>query len=207
MQLRILGSRKKIPDAQLIRAIREGLENPDPYLEYLYEHNRATIRKYIRANGGDQEEADEVLHAGVIKVFEQIMDGKFRGESALSSYLVRICKNEWIDRKKRAGNRLRSDIETAAQVPQPEDDPLSFMENIDIAAKVRELLQAIDEGCRKLLIWTDGEGRPMKWVAQELNYSLQAAMNKKSKCRTAMRDKVRTNPKFQRLLNEIMAQD
>lgn len=197
--------RKQISDSRLIAAIQGGEGEVDHYLEYLYDRNRSTVTRYVRSNGGDGQEADEILHAGVVRVFEQIADGKFRRESKVSSYLVQVCKNLWIDQQKRAGQRLRADVAAAASLPVPEDDPLAFMEKRDLAERVRELLQVVDDRCRKLLIWSDGEGRPMKWIAAELGYSLQAAMNKKTKCRKAMREKVRKNGRYKGLIDELMA--
>lgn len=207
MRLRFRPVKKIFPDAELIEAIQRGQDEVDVYLEYLYDLNRAAVRSFILKNRGSGEEAEEILHAGVIRVYEQIVDGKFRGESKISSYLIRICRNLWIDQQKRAGNRLKEDVKEAMTLANEDDDPLRFMERKDLAIQVRELLTALDERCRKLLMWSDGEGRPMKWIAQQLDYSLQAAMNKKSKCRKNMREKVRTTTKYQSLIEEIMAFD
>ncbi|MEM6273210.1 MAG: sigma-70 family RNA polymerase sigma factor [Bacteroidota bacterium] len=191
-------------DEELIAGIRSGKEAADRCLAQLYADNRTVIGAFIAKCGGSPSEADEVLQHGVIRVYEQILDGKFAGKSRISTYLFAICRNRWRDLLKRSGRTVPILPEIEAELPDTERDPLGFLEVADLAQRVREILNTLDETCRQLLYWSDGEGRPMKWVAEQLGYSVQAAMNKKTKCRKAMREKVRKRSSFRKLIAELL---
>ena len=203
------------------------------YMEFLYERNLKPISKYVGQNGGTMEQAEEVLHEGIIRVFENLMDGKFRGRSALSSYLYTICRNLWINKQKKAvrmvpltdameesgggvgggvgvglgGGGVGRGATGGAWISGGgfAPDPAAFMEQEELRAGVLELLEELGEVCRKLLIWTDGEGRPMKEAAERLGFnSVQVAMNRKTKCRKELRRLVRVNARWRSLVDEVL---
>lgn len=200
--------RKQVDDNEIIAHIRAGNPAKSEHMDFLYANNKKPVFKYVRTNGGTQEEAEDVLQEGLIILLEQIMDGKFLGRSKISSYLYVVCRNLFIAQRKRDKKIVAlPEDHDETETPNPATDPLRFMEAEDLGSQVRTMLNEIDEKCRKLLIWSDGEGRPMKWIAESLDYSVQAAMNKKTKCKKAVREKVRKNPGYARLVSEVLAFD
>ena len=85
------------------------------------------------------------------------------------------------------------------------DDGFTILVKEDQLRICRNLLGRMGEKCRKILLWAEGEGRPMKWIAQSLGYSgPQVAMNKKSSCKKKLMDLVRKHPEYTTLIHEII---
>ena len=193
-------------DTEIINAIRQGKENPDPYLVHLYTQLRGPVQNYILSNNGTQEEATEILHESIITFFEKTQEGQLKIMKSISGYLVTSCKNIFINRKKKAQkmtsmNAPDGNFEEPVEFSSPSD----FLQKEDHRRLTQDMLRNVGKNCHQLLIWSDGEGRPMKWIAKELGYSSdQAAMNAKSTCKKKLVNMVRENENYARMVNEII---
>ena len=192
-------------DENIIQAIVDGKETPDPYIAHLYRDNRAPVMDYVMRNQGQRGDALEVLHLGILKAFEAIQSGKYQKKGTLNRYILTICRNLWISRHRKANKVIRLAEGEADSIPDDSDDGFTILVKEDQLRICRNLLGRMGEKCRKILLWAEGEGRPMKWIAQSLGYSgPQVAMNKKSSCKKKLMDLVRKHPEYTTLIHEII---
>ena len=197
--------KKKIPDSEIIQAIRQGETSLDRCVNFLYAENFPSVKGYVLKNGGSKEDAEEILQSGMVSLIEKIALKKVKLTGSIHGLLFTICKNLWIDlqRKAKRMTGLPDDLDQFLEGDL--QDPLHFLIEGELQSQVNNLLNQIDKKCKKVLVWSDMEGRPMKWVAKTLGYSIQAAMNKKSKCRKEVREKIRKNKDFQLMVEGITA--
>lgn len=197
---------KKFNDAEIIAAIQGGTADMDRCVAQLYSANRKPIFSYVLKNSGSSEDAMEILQIGISRLYEIVLAGDFQSRSSLGSYLFAICRNTWINSRKKATRLEPLPMDESPERIAP--DPLQYLETQELRSQISELLALIGDQCRKLLIWSDGERRPMKWITEELGYnSVQSTMNRKSKCKRALKEKVRETPRHREMLEEVLGRE
>jgi RNA polymerase sigma factor (sigma-70 family) len=105
-----------IPDALLQRARRGDL----PAFEQLYRLFERPVYTLATRMLGDPDEAMEVLHDAMLRVFQRLAD--FRGESPFWGWLRQIAVNEALMKL-----RKRQRIEYVEEIPEPETDAMHAM--------------------------------------------------------------------------------
>lgn len=93
-------------------AIIEALKSPlsaNEALKHLYDQNFPGIKGHVLGNSGSGDDAKDVFQEGIIALFHNVVDGKFKGESAVNTYLISICKNLWFRRlRKKSKSKIPS---------------------------------------------------------------------------------------------------
>lgn len=192
-------------DQEIVHAIRDGSGKPDPYLEYLYRQNRGAVLSYVMKNQGDRTAGLEILHLGIIKAYEAIQDGRYQFGGTLNRYILTICRNTWINRAR--GSRRTAGLGPVQTEGLADDsrDAYDWLRSEDNRRLCNQLLGQLGEACKQILLWSEGEERPMKWIARTLGYaSPQVAMNKKTRCKKKLLTMVRKKPEYMKLINEIV---
>ena len=106
----------RMPDAELVQHVAAG--NHDAF-RLLMRRNNQTLFRTARSILRDDAEAEDAVQDAYLQAFRSI--GNFRGESKLSTWLVRIVANESIARlrkRKRMANVIAFDGESAEPVEQ-----------------------------------------------------------------------------------------
>lgn len=102
------GSGKKFNEA--IRCLKEACY-----------HN---IRKWVMANNGDSEDADEVLQESFVRLLEILYKKKMEFTSTVCAFLFKVAKHVWLDELKRKGRFQPIDSEPQ---PDPEMEQLALL--------------------------------------------------------------------------------
>lgn len=130
-------------DAELIHSA--AARNPAAFAELMRRNNRKLFR-VARGVMDSDEEAEDVLQSAWALAFQSA--SQYRGEAAVSTWLVRIVLNEAFGRRRRVRPTVaieQLDAGATAQIimfPRDSDNPESNMER----AQIREMLEsAIDE--------------------------------------------------------------
>lgn len=190
-------------DADILADLRQGGHAHTRALEHLYYQFRPMILKMVQKRGGNEEDADEVLTEGIIRLDQSVQNNKFRGESKLSSYFHVICRNYWLTSRTRSTRLVYLGIPDDSQRDEM-GDPLEHLEEEDFQRHIQKILDLMEPECLELLIRTDGNGDSMKIVAKKLGKSVQVARNKKSKCRKKLRDMILDSPTYMRMIKDFL---
>lgn len=189
---------------EIVRAIQNGSEDPTPHLNWLYQEHLEMVVGYVMNNQGTVEEGRDLLHEAIVRLYEQIYHRKISEIKHVKGYLMTTCRNIWVNRKKRSRKMVNTSVVGSEMEPWTDQTPIDFLQEEESREMIRNILSQLGKNCKQLLIWSDGEGRPMKWIADELGYAnQQVAMNAKSKCRKRLLSLARTNPDFFKFLTEI----
>ena len=193
-------------DRELVSSILSGSIPMKKAMEYLYRSNMKAVYAYVLKNGGSQTEAEEVLHEGILRLVEGILAKKITHKSKLKNYLFSICMNYWIDQKK-YGKRVLSGEHMPMMHMLSEENPSIIYSRHEHQQLIREMLGELGERCRKLLVWTTGEGKPMKEVAARLDLkNAESAISQKNKCKRKLISMIHKRPDYKRLVFEILDQ-
>ena len=184
---------KRLTDQEIVEALRAGGAVADVALRQVYFAHRAAIRSLVLKNSGTAEEARDVFQETVIAFFENVRDGKFRGESAIGSYLWAMARFNWLNRLKRKGIEAKA----LGQLPgmEVEHGHLPRMVEEETRQQLLGLVKQLGEDCQKMLIATIYQNQSMEKAAKELGYrNAQVARNKKYLCLKKLKNILKKNP-------------
>ena len=201
-----LFSSKDTPkNTELTKLLQGGKEDVNLAMRSIYKKNYPVLRAFIHKNGGTEEEVKDILQEVLLKFVEKFRDQLLNDIKNPYGYVFNACKNQWLN-SRRGANRF-SEIGDKIVEERPGVD-LNAQENLeqrDLKQAVHELLGKLGDTCRKLLIWSLGEGIDMKSVAKSLAYqNAQTAMNRKSKCKKQLKELVSGHTAYQKLIDQLL---
>ena len=169
-----------IPDEHLLAAFCAGDEGA---FAALYERYADRVATYAARMLGRREEADEVC----TEVFIRLVEGRWRPEGSLRSYLFTVAHRMCLDRIR---SRTRRQRLLAWFAPRPDEAP-SAEERLGLTERDRHLAAAIDglsEGHRAVVLLTYTEGLSSVEVGEILSLTDQQVRSKLTYARRLLRD-------------------
>lgn len=125
--------------------------NEDKVVEELYLSVWPQIRGYVRSNGGNLEQAEDVFHDVVIKLIVKLRKGEQEALRQIEPYLFVMAKNHWLNKIKR-----ESRVKLVDQFSDFNDliAPASIEGTDELLNIMQEALSKIGDTCRDLLTLT-----------------------------------------------------
>ncbi|HEY2674991.1 MAG TPA: RNA polymerase sigma factor SigM [Rugosimonospora sp.] len=148
------GDDPAVPDDKALLAAHVS-GDPDAFAELIRRHRDRLWAVALRTLG-DREEAADALQDAMISVLRA--SDRFRGDSAVTTWLHRIVVNACLDRIRRRQARPTVALADSDPVPIPAVDS-------DTALDVRAALARLPDEQRIALILVDIEGYPVSEVA------------------------------------------
>ena len=174
-------------DAELARGVLRG---DAAALDYLYARVYPMVVAVVTRAGGQPADAEDLFQEGLVALWRNLEAGSYevRPGTRLSSYLVGLCRNRWIDRTRRAAFRREQHPD---DLPDRADDFADATEE-ERARQEREALAAaaleqLGERCRELLTAFYFERRPLADIAAERGIGAATAKNEKYRCMQRLR--------------------
>lgn len=169
-------------------------------LGIIYKANKEKVSSYILMNSGSQQEAVDVFQESMIAFYENVRDGKFKGESAISTYLYSIARFKWLNQIK------KRDIRTAHHMEAQEKDgfdagPLASMLDEEKQVQVLAILSSLGPTCKQILIESIYHNASMKEIAANGKFSSeQVVRNKKYICLKKLKALIASKPQLVEIL-------
>jgi RNA polymerase sigma-70 factor, ECF subfamily len=147
--------------------------------ERLYDlHTPYLYRFALRLSGGDESEAEEVVHDAWVRAVER-MD-RFDNRSTLRTWLAGIVVNVVRERRREQANAVGLELLTEAE----EDQTLAFgAERVDL----ERAIAALPAGYRHVLVLHDVEGWTHQDIASALGISAGTSKSQLFRARAALR--------------------
>ncbi|MEO1260469.1 MAG: sigma-70 family RNA polymerase sigma factor [Bacteroidota bacterium] len=193
---------KTYSDKEIVAALLQGGPTEDAALRQVYVQHRMLILDFVKKNNGSAEEAKDVFQESVTAFYENVKQGRFKGDSAVSSYLYSIARFNWLNRLKRKGvGKKILETHKAAEVTE------SFLPRFLEKEKERQVLGVFEKlggDCKKVLVLHIYQFLSMQEIAATMNYdSDQVARNKKYKCLKKLKELIAQHPEMiEFLINE-----
>lgn len=155
-------------------------------LQYVYKRYRGDFIKWALFRFTIEEEtAEDVFSDAIIDMYQNVLNGKYikAANVSLKTYLFEIGKNKIlniVNRNKMAGNHLKI---IGLQQGMGSYDVFDKERTVEMSIKVKELMQMIDEKCRRVLSLFYFHNLSMSDIASEMDFKNEdVAKNKKLKC-------------------------
>ncbi len=148
---------------------------------------------FVLRNQGSEDEAKDIFQEAIISFYENVRDGKFKGESAIGTYLYSIAKFKWLNQIKK--DTIRVGHQQKAVAEKFEKSPLTTLIEGETKQGVLRILDELGTMCKQVLIENLYHNASMKEIAASGNFSSeQVVRNKKYKCLQRLKELIRMNP-------------
>ena len=140
-------------DAAIIEAIQAGGAKQEACLNYLFDQNKGLVGSAISRHQISEEEALDAYTDAIIAFRRQVTQGKFRGESKISTYFYTIYFRKCVDLiRRRATNKMNP----VDEVPDMEDESMNTEADLITREAFDRLMNFMDqlgEVCRQILMY------------------------------------------------------
>ncbi len=152
-------------------------------------------------HNGDQEQAKDVFQDAMIIVYRKIRDERLELSCKFGTYLYAICKNVWIqERKKYQLHREKLNHQPlVVNDPGPDEDPL--LQN-HLTELFNRHFNELSQDCQKILTMFFNN-HSVEEIRESMNYKdLHHAADRKYRCKKSLIKRIINDPLFKRLKNE-----
>ena len=186
-------------DSDLIKGIRM---HESPILQHVYDTYYPIIEGYIIHNQGSREQARDIFQEAMIVVYNRVRADKLVLTCKFGTYLYAICKNMWIQERKKyllRAEKLRQQP-LVVHDPGPADDPL-------LQKHLNHLFNKhfgeLSEDCQKILSMYFNNFS-VEDIRTAMNYKdLHHTADRKYRCKKSLVKRIVNDPLFKRLKHEL----
>ncbi len=169
-------------------------EKDEKCLKAFYLSNFNSVRSYVLANSGSEEEAKDIYQDAFIIAWRKVQNKSFTEayENALPAFIFKIAKYKWLDELRRKKVRPIEAI-VSENFTSENADEFEADENDKWIAIIVEKLKLLDERCKKLLTQFYYERKKIKDLAIENHWTDATAKNNKYRCLEKLRNIIKEN--------------
>ncbi|RLD71131.1 MAG: hypothetical protein DRJ29_11405 [Bacteroidetes bacterium] len=190
----------KLPsNSDLIKGIRN---HDSSILEHVYKTHYPIIEGYITHNQGSREQARDIFQDAMIIVYKRIKSNELELTCKFGTYLYAICKNIWMQERKKYLQRTQKLRQQPLEVndPGPADDPLLQNHLTDLFNKH---FDALSKDCQKILSMYFNNFS-VEDIRAAMNYKdLHHTADRKYRCKKSLINRIVNDPLFKRLKDEL----
>ncbi len=170
-------------------------------LEHVYLVYFPMIEGYVIHNQGSRDQAQDIFQDGLIVAYNKIKSGDLVLTCKFGTYLYAICKNIWIQERKKYllhAEKLRQHP-MVVNDPGPSEDPLLQSHLTQLFDKY---FNELSEDCQKILSMYFNNFT-VEDIRSAMNYKdLHHAADRKYRCKKSLIKRIVNDPLFKRLKNE-----
>lgn len=181
----------------------KGIKNHDSsLLRYVYDTYYPIIEGYITHNQGSREQARDIFQDAMIIVYNRIKSDELELSCKFGTYLYAICKNIWMQERKKYLQRAEKLRQQPLVVndPGPADDPL--LQN-HLTNLFNKHFEELSKDCQKILSMYFNNFS-VEDIRAAMNYKdLHHTADRKYRCKKSLINRIVNDPLFKRLKNEL----
>ncbi|MEM7102294.1 MAG: sigma-70 family RNA polymerase sigma factor [Bacteroidota bacterium] len=148
----------------------------------LYAEHFPMVRHLVNSNNGTDADAKDIFQEIQISFLKKVRDSQFALKCKLNTFLYAMAKNLWL-KELRKRHRNDSLATLKEDVIEAQHNMLGKLINLERARMAREMVDRLDQDCKKVLSLFYYQRWDMASIAREMNYaSVQVAKNKKCQC-------------------------
>lgn len=169
----------------------------DTAIQFLYHSYYDQLSSVITFKGGSSEDAQDIFQEVVVNFIDCVREGKFRGESAIKTFLHAMMRNTWLNELKKRTRSERRDQLFEKDKDVLDKDVNEEMEKRELKKQMLASFEKLGDGCKTILTLYYYENLPMKEIVSQTSYeNEQVVRNKKHKCLKALTAFIKGNELF-----------
>lgn len=156
---------------------------------YIYNEYYPTVTKWIKSNGGEEADADDIYQEAIIVLYEKSQNDEFRLSCKIGTYLFAVSKHLWYKRVqliKKGPTSFNEDEERGDW--RYEDDIKAHNERESHYKQLDDAMEQLGEPCKSLLKAYYHKNMNMQEMAVHFGYTNpENAKTQKYKCLTRLK--------------------
>lgn len=165
-------------DEQIIQELKAG--NHSSALKALYKHY-PVVRQMVLRNSGSKQDAEDIYQESLIILWRKVRENNFQLTSALSTFLVGICRLQWMNELRKRNKTVTSELN---EVTAEDAERFStYFEEESKFKRAEKALLELGEKCRDILRLFYFNKLDFKTIASKVGLSNErVAKNQKYRC-------------------------
>lgn len=189
-------------DREVITILHTDSSKKEGVFKYLYSELNNSLKKFILSNGGNTDDANDIIQDAIIILYEKIKNDSLKINTSVIGYLYQTGKYLWYEKQRKTKKFVTyNHLHNNSQLT----DNLNFeLFDINKTVFVESLLNHIGDICKSLLIHSIYEKKSMKEITKLYNLkNEQVARNKKHKCLKKLRGIIEESSYFKFITRNI----
>jgi RNA polymerase sigma factor (sigma-70 family) len=182
---------------KIIELILNGRDNDA--LSLLYNQVYPKVNRLVVANSGSEDDSKDVFQEAILVFYSNVTNNKYDRIYDVSGFIIRVSRNIWINKAKRAGRQVNSDF-----IEDYEDNTHSPLVSIIMQEKwaaFQNLFDSLGTKCKEILTYSVYEKLPMKEIAVKMNLTNEhSAKTQNYRCKQKLMELIGGNRELKDLL-------
>ncbi len=175
-------------DKKLLDALSKAGAQKESATRYLIQQYAYYIPTISKKTGLSQEETLDQYTDAILDMSDQVKEGKFNGNSKLSSYLYKICYFKCIDLSRKKTTNKIDYRENIPETSDPLQNTTAFLETKEEIALIQQQLDRLPSPCKRILLDWGYWGYNMTEIADRAGLAnATQAKDRKYKCLKKLR--------------------
>ncbi|MEA3494977.1 MAG: sigma-70 family RNA polymerase sigma factor [Bacteroidota bacterium] len=170
-------------------------------MRYLYKKHYPMALSIVKQYNADNSEVVELLQESLIRLYENIKNKTFRGDSHISTYLFSIMRNLWVNKY----NKTRNIIQTENFESIKSNDDFLYSKSDELNRIILKLLDQIGKNCKEILVFYYFENCSMHEIKDKVGYiTEQSVKSQKYRCLQQLIRYFDENPDIKKTLFKLL---
>jgi RNA polymerase sigma factor (sigma-70 family) len=175
-------------DKELLKGL---ISRDESVLKMLYHLYYQGIRRFVRSNSGNDEDARDLFQDAILVLFQKARSGDFNLTCSPGTYLYSVCRFLWL---KELGKRSRftNKIAELEEFIDPDSDINEISEKNERILIFRKCFEKLGKDCKKVLELFL-KGKSIAEITRIMEYgSEQYTRNRRYRCKSALINNIRS---------------
>jgi RNA polymerase sigma factor (sigma-70 family) len=195
---------RKFPDAEIVSNLRTG-DLMDDSIRALYRDHFDKLTRYILANNGTMQDAEDIFQETIVSFIELVRKDKFRGDSTIGTFLYSMNRHAWLNEIKRRDRAMVRNEKFEKNMDREESGGFDKISEREEKGVIFQLVTSLGESCKKILLLFYYEDRSMKEILAATDFeNEQVVRNKKYKCLKKLDQMLKERPELKQTLKNLL---
>ena len=155
------------------------------------------ITKWVRENGGNQDDAKDLFQEMILSVYKKIQKGDFELTCTFWSYSLVVCRNLWFARNRNKDKMKYTDTIENEEV-YVDEDMQNKIEQQEQMQLYRKHFQELGDTCQKVLSMFFAKVKMVE-IAKKMDMTPAYIKKKKFKCKEDLIQRIKADSLFEEL--------
>lgn len=155
------------------------------------------ITKWVKENGGNQDDAKDLFQEMIISVYKKTQNGEFELTCTFWSYALVVCRNLWFAKNRNKDKMKYTDTIESEEI-YVEKDMQDEIEKQEQLRLYRKHFQELGDACQKVLSMFFAKVK-MADIAEKLEMTPAYIKKKKFKCKEDLIQRIKADTLFEEL--------
>ncbi|MEM6722892.1 MAG: sigma-70 family RNA polymerase sigma factor [Bacteroidota bacterium] len=174
-------------DQQLISLLQEGGKPREKAFNHLIREFSSFVPKVAQSTGLSMDQAKDAFTDALLALNEQVLSGKFNGQSKLSTYFYQIFYFKSVDFFRKTSTNKVDFVDKLPETIRLDSDTIKDLQNQESFRTIVNYLDQLGNPCKQILLEWGYWGYKIHEIAGKLGEDPEKLKKKKYRCLQQLR--------------------